>query len=140
MGIKTAEALPGIIGGIISWILNRAKDVVGWVSQNLWALVVGVGGLIYTFIILHQKLLQSVGSFTHQHFRCLVLSAFKSCHMIDIMLPCKPNICHARDIMLPCKPNIYHVSVIQESNSEKSSVLILIILKQCESERDNKLG
>ena len=34
--IKAAEALPGIIGGIISWILNRAKDVVGWVSQNLW--------------------------------------------------------------------------------------------------------
>ena len=29
--IKAAEALPGIIGGIISWILNRAKDVVGWV-------------------------------------------------------------------------------------------------------------
>ena len=38
--MKAAEALPGIIGGIISWILNRAKDVVGWVSQNLWALVV----------------------------------------------------------------------------------------------------
>ena len=33
-GIKAAEALPGIIGGIISWILNRAKDVVGWVSEN----------------------------------------------------------------------------------------------------------
>ena len=32
--IKAAEALPGIIGGIISWILNRAKDVVGWVLQN----------------------------------------------------------------------------------------------------------
>ena len=31
LGIKTAEALPGIIGAIISWILNRAKDVVGWV-------------------------------------------------------------------------------------------------------------
>ena len=46
LGIKAAEALPGIIGGIISWILNRAKDVVGWVSQNLWALVVGIGGLI----------------------------------------------------------------------------------------------
>ena len=28
-GIKAAEALPGIIEGIISWILNRAKDVVG---------------------------------------------------------------------------------------------------------------
>ena len=48
LGIKAAEALPGIIGGIIIWILNRAKDVVGWVSQNLWALVVGIGGLIYT--------------------------------------------------------------------------------------------
>ena len=45
LGIKAAEALPGIIGGIISWILNRAKDVVGWVSQNLWALAVGIGGL-----------------------------------------------------------------------------------------------
>ena len=42
--MKAAEALPGIIGGIISWILNRAKDVVGWVSQNQWALVVGIGG------------------------------------------------------------------------------------------------
>ena len=51
LGIKAAEALPGIIGGIISWILNRAKDVVGWVSQNLWALVVGIGGLIYTCMV-----------------------------------------------------------------------------------------
>ena len=51
LGIKPAEALPGIIGGIISWILNRAKDVVGWVSQNLWALVVGIGGLTYTYMV-----------------------------------------------------------------------------------------
>ena len=51
LGIKAAEALLGIIGGIISWILNRAKDVVGWVSQNLWALVVGIGELIYTYMV-----------------------------------------------------------------------------------------
>ena len=51
LGMKAAEALPGIIGGIISWILNRAKDVVSWVSQNLWALVVGIGGLIYTYMV-----------------------------------------------------------------------------------------
>ena len=51
LGIKAAEALPGIIGGIISWILNRAKDVMGWVSQNLWALVVGIEGLIYTYMV-----------------------------------------------------------------------------------------
>ena len=35
----------------MSWILNRAKDVVGWVSQNLWALVVGIGGLISTYMV-----------------------------------------------------------------------------------------
>ena len=35
LGMKAAEALPGIIGGIINWILNREKDVVGWVLQNL---------------------------------------------------------------------------------------------------------
>ena len=51
LGIKAAEALLGIIRGIISWILNRAKDVVGWVSQNLWALVVDIGGLIYTYMV-----------------------------------------------------------------------------------------
>ena len=51
LGMKAAEALPGIIGGIICWILNRAKDIVGWVSQNLWALVVGIGGLIYTYMV-----------------------------------------------------------------------------------------
>ena len=51
LGIKAAEALPGIIGGIISWILNRAKDVVVWVLQNLWALVVNIGGLIYTYMV-----------------------------------------------------------------------------------------
>ena len=37
LGIKAAEALPGIIGGIISWILNRAKDMVGYHSTyGLW--------------------------------------------------------------------------------------------------------
>ena len=51
LGMKAAKSLPGIIGGIICWILNRAKDVVGWVSQNLRALVVGIGGLIYTYMV-----------------------------------------------------------------------------------------
>ena len=49
--MKAAEALIGIIGAIISWVLNRAAEVVGWVSQNLWALVVGIGGLLYTYMV-----------------------------------------------------------------------------------------
>ena len=51
LGIKAAEALPGIIGGIISWILNTTRDVVGWVLQHLWALIIGIGGLIYTYMV-----------------------------------------------------------------------------------------
>ena len=46
---KALASLPGIIGSIISWILNRAKEVIGWLSQNLWALITGVGVLIYTY-------------------------------------------------------------------------------------------
>ena len=45
---QALASLPGIIGSIISWILNRAKEVVGWLSQNLWVLITGVGVLIYT--------------------------------------------------------------------------------------------
>ena len=44
-------SLPGIIGSILSWILNRAKEVVGWLSQNLWAIITGVGVLIYTYFM-----------------------------------------------------------------------------------------
>ena len=48
---KALASLPGIIGSIISWILNRAKEVVGWLSQNLWALIIGIVVLIYTYFM-----------------------------------------------------------------------------------------
>ena len=44
--MKAAEVLPGIIEAIISWILNRAVDVL----QYLWVLVVGIGCLLYTYM------------------------------------------------------------------------------------------
>ena len=43
---KSSRGFAWYLGAIISWILNKASDVVGWVSQNLWALVVGIGGLL----------------------------------------------------------------------------------------------
>ena len=49
--MKAAEVLPGIIGMIIRWILNRAAEVMGWVSQNPWLLVVGVGGLSCRYMV-----------------------------------------------------------------------------------------
>ena len=48
---KALASLPGIIGSILPWILNRAKEEVGWLSQNLWALTTGVGVLIYTYFM-----------------------------------------------------------------------------------------
>ena len=38
LGMKAAEALPGIIGAIISWVLNKAADVVGGYHKTygLW--------------------------------------------------------------------------------------------------------
>ena len=52
---QALASLPGIIGSILSWILNRAKEVVGWLSQNLWALITGVGVLIYTYFMTRRR-------------------------------------------------------------------------------------
>ena len=51
LAAKAGAALPGIIGSIVSWLLNHAKEVVGWLSHNLWALITGVGVLIYTYFM-----------------------------------------------------------------------------------------
>ena len=52
---KALASLPGIIGATLSWILNRAKEVIGWLSKNLWALITGVGVLIYTYFMTRRK-------------------------------------------------------------------------------------
>ena len=52
---KALASLPVIIGSIISWILNRAKEVVGWLSQNLCTLITGVGVLIYTYFMTNAR-------------------------------------------------------------------------------------
>ena len=51
LGTKVTEALPCIIEVILSWILNRAADVMGCVSQKSMGLVIGIGGLLYTYMI-----------------------------------------------------------------------------------------
>ena len=48
---KALASLPVIVCSIISWILNRAREVIGWLSQNLWALITGVGVLINTYFM-----------------------------------------------------------------------------------------
>ena len=48
---KALASLPGIIGAILSWILNRAKEVIGCLSQNLSALITGVEVLVCTYFM-----------------------------------------------------------------------------------------
>ena len=52
---KALASLQGIIGSIISWILNRAKEVIVYLSQNLWVLITGVGVLIYTYFMTNTR-------------------------------------------------------------------------------------
>ena len=43
---KAAAALPGIIGSIVSWLLSLLGKTVGWMGENLWAVLLAVGGLL----------------------------------------------------------------------------------------------
>ena len=47
---KAAAALPGIIGSIVSWLLNTLKKVVGFAAEHVWAFIVFVVGLVFTYI------------------------------------------------------------------------------------------
>ena len=51
VGKKALSALPGIIGRLVSWIFEKASAVVGWLAQNLWALILALGGLVYAAAI-----------------------------------------------------------------------------------------
>ena len=68
---KALASLPGIIGSIISWILNRAKEVIGWLSQNLWALITGVGVLIYTYFMTKTRT-----KYYNLHSLCLTINLY----------------------------------------------------------------
>ena len=43
---KAAAALPGILGAIVSWLLSTLGKAATWLTDNVWALVIGVGALL----------------------------------------------------------------------------------------------
>ena len=47
---KAGAALPGIIGSVVAWLLNRAKEVVGWISKNLWSLALLLVWMGYDYL------------------------------------------------------------------------------------------
>ena len=50
LAAKAGAALPGIIGSVVAWLLNRAKEVVGWISKNLWSLVLLCVWMVYDYM------------------------------------------------------------------------------------------
>ena len=46
LACKAAAALPGIIGSIVSWLLNTLGKTSTWLAENLWALAIAVGTLL----------------------------------------------------------------------------------------------
>ena len=47
---KAGAALPGILGSVVAWLLNRAKEVVGWISKNLWSLALLLVWMGYDYL------------------------------------------------------------------------------------------
>ena len=43
---KALDALPGIIGSVVSWLLSTASKAVGWLAEHTWAIFVAIGGLL----------------------------------------------------------------------------------------------
>ena len=43
---KASASLPGIIGSIVSWLLNTLGMTATWLAENLWAMAIAVGTLL----------------------------------------------------------------------------------------------
>lgn len=50
LAAKALDALPGIIGSIVSWLLSFAGKVVGFMAEHLWTLIVLIAGVLLTRI------------------------------------------------------------------------------------------
>ena len=48
LATKLGDALPGILGSIVSWLLNLAKNVVSVFAEHTWLFIVFIGGAITT--------------------------------------------------------------------------------------------
>lgn len=42
---KAAAVLPGIVGSIVSWLLQTLGKTTVWLAGNLWTLIIAVRGL-----------------------------------------------------------------------------------------------
>ena len=50
LGLKAFDALPGIIGSILSWLLSTHSKAVGWLEEHVYLFVTGVGMMVLVYI------------------------------------------------------------------------------------------
>ena len=49
-GVWLGTALPGIIGGALSLIVNLLAEVLMWVGSNVWLMVLTAGGVVLSYV------------------------------------------------------------------------------------------
>ena len=98
------EALPGIIGTIISWILNRAEEVVAWLSQNWWTHVTGVGVFIYTYFMKKMNHLN-----IHHTVKIDVIPNIKAAFSSSYIISC--ILCFLLIILISCSSSFFEFDV-----------------------------
>ena len=50
LGSKALDALPGIIGAAVSWLLNALSGAVGWLAEHVYAFVSGIAILVAMYV------------------------------------------------------------------------------------------
>ena len=50
LGSKALDALPGIIGAAVSWLLNTLSGAVGWLAEHVYAFVSGIAILVAMYL------------------------------------------------------------------------------------------
>ena len=48
--LRALDALPSIIGGVLSWLLTFSSKAVGWLVEHVWLSVTGIGAMVIIYI------------------------------------------------------------------------------------------
>ena len=66
LGLKALDSLPGIIGGLLSWLLSTLSKAVGWLAEHVHIFVTGVGKMVLVYIQNQRKPNRKLTRLVHQ--------------------------------------------------------------------------
>ena len=129
LGLKALDALPGIIGEVLSWLLPTLSKAVGWLAEHVYLFVTGVGMMVIIYIQNQRK----TNSSAHKT-RCLALEKlFPRCANRPLILHFRRLILHlfssARCGTLSANKSTESVEFVSRFDpSDKSDVVIKMLL------------